>query len=368
MQTKEDLRTLFHDRLARLFIETIPPGEARKCRFMHTSGTTGLPLPVLYTDRLDWVPKFLGSGPRILMIFGSKPLRVDFARSYVDDDTAPSDIMCLNIGAPQETIERVRTDFQPTSFVCPPSVLLRVTRTWPRESCDAITSVTLTGELATKIVSEEITRRFPNADINNYYPSIEAGLMGEQCPECAWNEFHPAPGVSFDITEPDENGIGYLLVTKENKGGLPLKKYRIGDLAKTDAHSDGRRTIRLYGRQGFDYIKLADALLVRDEFDRVIRELERYIDDYKAEVRTEILDRAPQHVLTLFVRPSATESGSSESLAAVLAAEVAQRLFVTPNATLADAIERGIFAPLRVTVVDEIVHTGTKPQRLRFVE
>lgn len=368
MQTKEDLRALFQDRLARLFAETLPLGAAKRYRFMHTSGTTGLPLPVPYIDRPDWIPKYLGTGPRVLMISGSKALRVDFARSYADEDTAPSDFICLNVKTPPEVLERVRTDFRPTSFVGTPSVWLRVTQAWPAASCEAIISITLASELATKEMTEEIARRFPNAVIHNYYPSIDAGLMGEQCEQCAWNEFHPVPGVSFDIREPGEDGVGVLLVTKANKGGLPLEQYRIGDLARADAHQNGQRTIRLYGRQGFDYIKLADALLVREEFDRVARELERYIDDYKAEVRTEIHDGAPLHHLSIFARPLEGNGRDEAELAAFLAAEFAARLFVTPNATLQHAIASEVFAPLTIHIVPEIVHTGTKPQRLRFIE
>lgn len=368
MQTKDDLRKLFQEGLSRLFDKTLPPGAARKYRFMHTSGTTGLPLPVLYTDRPDWVPEFMGEGQRILMVFGSKPLRVDFARSHVDDDTGPGDIMCINIKNPPEVLERIRTDYRPTSFVCPPSVLLRLTHTWPRESCEAIISITLTGELATEMITKEIATRFPNASINNYYPSIEVSLMGEQSKGCAWNEFHPVKGVKFDITDEDENGTGYLLISKENKGGLNLKQYRIGDLAQKVEDKDGRSTIRLYGRQGFDYIKLAGALLVREEFDRVTRELEKYIDDFKAEVRTHIHDGSPIHELTLYITAPQKNTLNDKDLAELIAKEFTDRLFVTPNSTLKHAIENKIFTPLVVNVVTEVTHATTKPQRLKFIE
>ncbi len=368
MQTKDDLRKLFQDRLARLFTEQLPSEAVQRYRFMHTSGTTGLPLPVLYTDRPDWEPAFLGTGNRVVMIFGSKPLRVDFARSYVDDDTAPSDIMCLNPKTAPEVLERVRTDFKPNAFVCPPSVLLRSTQTWPQESLDAITSITLTGELATKTITEEITTRFPNAVVRNYYPSTEAGLIGEQCEFCEWNEFHPALGVDIEIFQPDQNGVGYLLVSKENKGGLALDRYRTGDLARMSAHENGRQTFHLYGREGFDYIKLAGALLVREEFDRVARELERYVDDYKAEVRTNMLEGIPSHQLTIYVSPARTNTLGADELVSLLAKEFANRLFVTPKATLTHAIENRIFEPLMVHVVSIITHSGTKPQRLRLLE
>lgn len=368
MQTKDDLRELFQERLARLFAEQWPSAPAKRYRFMHTSGTTGLPLPVLYTDRPDWNPAFLGTGSRIVMIFGSKPLRLDFARSYADEDTAPSDIMCLNPKTAPEVLERVRTDFKPTSFVCPPSVLLRSTEGWPEESCDAIISITLTGELATKTITEEIASRFPNADVRNYYPSTEAGLIGEQCEICQWNEFHPAPGVAVEISEPDPDGVGYLLVNKENKGGLALDRYRTGDLGRMSAHEDGRPTFHLYGREGFDYIKLAGALLVREEFDRVAGELERYIDDYKAEVQTKLQGGLPIHQLRIYVCPTKTSALAADELKDLLAAEFANRLFVTPKATLAHAIENRIFQPLTVNIVPVITHTGTKPQRLRLIE
>lgn len=368
MQTKDDLRKLFGENLKRLFNQNLPQGTARKYRFMHTSGTTGLPLPVLYTDRPDWVPEFMGEGQRILMVFGSKPLRVDFARSHVDDDTDPGDIMCINIKNPPEVLERIRTDYRPTSFVCPPSVLLRLTSTWPKESCEEITSITLTGELATEMITKEIYDRFPNASVHNYYPSIEVSLMGEQSKECAWNEFHPVKGVRFDITNEDESGVGYLLITKENQGGLSLKQYRIGDLAQKVEDKNGRPTVRLFGRQGFDYIKMAGVLLVREEFDRVIRELEKYIDEYKVEVRTNIINGTPIHELTLYITPPEQNTLNNEDLASVVFKEFAEKLFVTPNSTLKHAVENKIFSPLIVKVVSEITHTTTKPQRLKFVE
>ncbi len=363
MQTKEELRDQSRDMLERLFSNHPDPSAVKRYRLMHTSGTTGLPLPVLYTERPDWNPMFLGRGTRTLMLFGSKPLRLDFARSFADSDTSRSDIMFLTQNTAPAIVDLVCRTWRPDAVVSPPSVLLRFTRSWSAEVCANITSVILTGELESKAISTEIRARFPNALVENYYPATETGVMGYQCPACEWNEFHPHEGVKFSIHKPDDEGIGELLITKENPGGLTLREYRIGDVAREDSH-EGARTFRLYGRQGFDYIKLGDALLLREEFDRVRGELEAYIDDYRAEVRTEIVDGAPIHVLALSILPNENATRTSEDLCSYLSEEYAKRIFVTPNSTLKDAIEHGIFAPLEVAIVAELVQTTAKPRRL----
>ncbi|MEX0917816.1 MAG: hypothetical protein WDZ93_01535 [Candidatus Paceibacterota bacterium] len=367
MEKKDDLRPRFLTLLEDMFAHPPNAREVKQYRFMHTSGTTGIPLPVVCTGRRDCNPAFLGRGTRTLMLFGSKPLRLDFARTFADPDTPKSDIMFCSLTTSAQENERIWREWRPDAIASPPSVLLRFTRAWPENARAQVTSVILAGEFVSKVVSDIIHERFQHARIENYYPATETGLIGTQCSLCAWNEFHPVDGVTFSIHEPDADGRGDLLLSKENPGGIAFTDYRVGDVASESNHN-GHRVIVLYGRRGFDYIKLAEALLVREEFDRVAMELERYIDDYRAELTTRIEDGVPKHHLTLQViaTPDATRTG--QALADHLAAEVSSRLFVTPHSTLKDAVENEIFAPLTVLLVDTITHTTAKPQRLIRVD
>ncbi len=357
---------MFAEILRNTPLDKIPKEEAKYYRLMHTSGTTGLPLPIVYTKRPDWNDIFLGEGERIVMAFGSKTLRLDFARAYADSDTPNADILFLNIGLPEKTLSQICEQFRPTTFVCPPSILLRLTQKWTGMERQEITSISVAGELAGKAAIEEMRARFPNAKIINTYSSMETGNMGLSCPKCAWNEFHPRAGVIFDIDEPDEDGVGDLLVTKDNPGGVAFRSYRIGDVASHSSH-DGEKTIRLYGRRGFDYIKLAEALLIREEFDRVARELKDHIRDYKAEVQSVVKDGAPLHKLRLYVVPETPSALNEAALEKFLETEFPKRLFVTPKSTLSDAIAKGIFAPLEIKVEEKITHATAKPQRLYLV-
>jgi len=365
MQTKEDLRALFAELLHQTFQKHPEPKRAHLYRLMHTSGTTGLPLPMVYRERPDWNERsvFLGFGKRIIMAFGSKSLRLDFARTYEDTDTPDVDVLYLSPNTEPELMRQVWDEFRPTAFVCPPSVLLRLTSTATTEDCGQITSLVIAGELASKEVIDKIKERFPNANLVNTYSSMESGSMGISCPQCAWNEFHAREGVTFEIDDPDKEGVGDLLVSKNNSGAVKLDRYKIGDVASLSSH-DEQPTIKLHGRRGFDYIKLAEVLLIREEFDRVMNSLSKFVKDYKAAVHSSLSKTGPQHKLKLYVVPSKNAELNQNELKQFLLDEFPKRLFVTPNSTLADAIATGIFTPLEIEIEKVIIHTTTKPQRL----
>lgn len=364
MQYKEDLRRLFTARIRRLREEIGTKETTTDLRLMHTSGTTNKPLPVVYTKRPDWNPVFLGEGERVVMLFGSKPLRLDFAQAYFDTDTPSADVLFLGPSMNVDVVAETFSLFKPTTLVSPPTTLLRMTKACQKEELEQVSHIVLAGELLSEETAAALDVRFPRASVLNTYAATEVGEMGVSCPKCARNEFHPFSGVTFDINNPDEAGVGDVLVSKDNPGGITLEQYNIGDVGALGEH-DGEQTIRLLGRRGYDYIKLAGTLLVREEFDRVARELERYILDYKAEVATSEVSGAPVHSITLFVT---TAMSVTENFEKTVAEEFSKRMFVTPNSTLKDAIREGVFSPLTVTVVDRIEHTTIKPQRLYVVK
>ena len=355
MQTKEDLRTIFTEKINSLG-ELSLGQDIDNYRLAHTSGTTGLPLPLVYDSEPDWNPAFLGIGQRSLMLFGSKSLRLDFALANKN-----SDVLFLNANASKAEIYLTYSNFKPDNLVSPPSLLLRLTQDWPKTNCLEVKSVVLAGELVTASILSELKQRFSNATFTNTYSSMETGLMGVSCPKCRFNEFHPGPGVNFRILAADGSGQGDLLVTKQNPGGAKLKDYRVGDVAELSNH-DGQTTILLLGRRGFDYVKLAGVLLLREELDRVAAELKDFIKDYKAVVSSKIIDGSPQHKLCLHI--AAHGNWPPTQLKQQIATEFAARLFVTPRSTLKEAIEKNVFAPLEIKLVNTVKHQTAKPQRL----
>lgn len=364
MQSKDDLSTLFVNKIRSLpSLLSLRKEDRQQYRLMHTSGTTGIPLPVLYTKRPDWNSNFLGEGSRVLMLFGSKPLRLDFAEANNSVLKYKRDMLFLNQNLDDQLVKQSVLDFKPDIIVSPPSFLLRQSLCWADEERSRITSIIIAGELADEHSICEIKKRFTNAGVVSTYSSMETGIMGLSCPRCRVNEFHPYVGVSFSIFNSDNEGVGDLLVSKDNPGAVLLTDYLIGDVAKiTNTHND--TTIQLFGRRGYDYIKLSGVLLLREEFDRVSRELGDYFIDYKAEVSSMLTDGVRQHCLTLYVVLNQVTKKTQNIDIDFLALEFAKKLYVTPSSSLEDAISKKIFTPLKVIAVDQITHKTIKPQRL----
>jgi len=104
------------------------------------------------------------------------------------------------------------------------------------------------------VVHRRILQRAFNVPVFNLYGSTETGhlLMENEC-----GEMKPSLETAFlENLEPDERGVGHLVVTTLTNDYMPLVRYRIGDLVERQEQS--------YGTNYFVHGRLYDVLCGRD--------------------------------------------------------------------------------------------------------
>ncbi|MFZ2886925.1 MAG: hypothetical protein WA021_03845 [Minisyncoccia bacterium] len=172
----------------------------------------------------------------------------------------------------------------------------------------------------------------------------ELGPVSKDHCDCVpLNFFHPYPGVEIEIHEPDEHGVGDILIATTLYGGYRLEGYASGDVGRIRAEKcpcGEAITFEVIGRRGFDFIKLAGALLVRAEFDRVMA-MFRSIQDYRVEASTTLAGDF-QGALTIRLY---SKEPPTEQLRREIEASLQEKLFLTQTNTLANLVARGAFKP-----------------------
>lgn len=258
--------------------------------------------------------------------------------------------------------------FSPDSMCGFISFVSRVAEFIDREDAERIVLLRLAGESLTQTQEEYFRTKFPNARITMAYIANEIGqVTADQCPLQARNRYHLEPGVRVEIADPDETGAGDILVTKEIYPGITIEKYRTGDAGRfleEPCACGESQTLEVLGRVGYDYVKLAGALLRRDEFDRVASAM--HIDDYRALASSVIENGSLKGYIELHVY-SRFGAGTPD-LALQIATDFSKRAFVTPTQTIENLVQKGIFAPLKVSFAPTAFPTGAKEVKIRSLD
>lgn len=114
------------------------------------------------------------------------------------------------------------------------------------------------------------------------YSSADCGIMGYQCSECGFGEYHlPSDFQKIEIVNPDtlepvkEGETGEIIITNLRREFQPIIRYRIGDMAtllsKKCPCGDPNPVFRLAGRAGEDF-KLGGAYISIDVFEQAVNE------------------------------------------------------------------------------------------------
>jgi len=85
-----------------------------------------------------------------------------------------------------------------------------------------------TGEVLFDYQRQKISDVFACRVVNEY-GSTENGIIGM---ECEFGRMHILPTIHLEIVNPDESGIGEVLVTELNSRSIPFVRYKIGDRGK----------------------------------------------------------------------------------------------------------------------------------------
>ncbi|MES2202710.1 MAG: hypothetical protein V4474_00030 [Patescibacteria group bacterium] len=328
-----------------------PPKDVWRYGIRMTSGTTGSKPLVVVNEYSSSLNTRFKNNERVLVCFGSHNIRLAYARHVRCQDSAPPTKVLLLDGADiTGSLAAMLEEFRPDCICGFPSFVMRVAQYLSPECRALVRSLQFAGEMLTDFNEQFFREHFPQARISITYILNEIGpVSAPQCKHLGRNRYHPGKGVVVELEEMNEEGVGELLVSKKLWKDTAVERYRTGDMARIDTTPcpcGALATFEVMGRLGYDYIKIAGALMRKEEFDRVALLLKRHIDDYRAEVREVFVDGKPKGSVTL--RVYSAHGPGTQALAEEIGAQFARQVFVTPTQTLADLVAKGVFAPLRV--------------------
>lgn len=223
-----------------------------------------------------------------------------------------------------------------------PSFILRVAQALPNALRERVSYVHHFGEPNTAALYERLHTFFPNAEIISTYVSMELGLCAVSCAHLSPGQYHPLSHVTLRISEPDDTGLGEILITMSVPQGLSVEEYRSGDagrLHKTSCACGAAETLEVLGRLESDVLKVGGFVFYTALFDAIAARTEG-VDDYRAVVGEEY------GRVSLSVEIFSHAGPGTEELARTIAEGFERSLKISPTKTYADAVAEGKAAPV----------------------
>lgn len=188
-------------------------------------------------------------------------------------------------------------------------------------------------ERLSSVCTQELTFR-------QVFQTSEVGSVGYQCPACAPGTFHVHEGYQeVEIHEPDDHGVGTLLVTNHSRRLHPVVRQEVGDRAAwVDGPcpcGDPAPRFALHGRIGKLFLFGAEKV-DQSAFPRVRDELGLPSDDF-----TVVLRRGDDNRDELVVRSAALARDPEAWSRAV-------QLIRTVHPKMGHLLDHRVVAPLRV--------------------
>jgi phenylacetate-CoA ligase len=244
---------------------------SRYTRFHQTSGTTGKPLRWLDTPESwdamveSWTEIFraaeVSATDRVFFAFSFGP----FIGFWLAFESAER-LGCLCVpGGGLSSTARIRTilDNSITTVCCTPTYALRLAEAAKEEGIDlsksAVKKLIVAGEPggSVKAVREQISERWGRARVFDHHGMTETGPVTYECPRQAGVLHVIESAYLAEVIEPQsgqavsENATGELVLTTLGRFGMPLLRYRTGDLVKARVHQSpclcGRYEMALEG-------------------------------------------------------------------------------------------------------------------------
>jgi phenylacetate-CoA ligase len=225
---------------------------SRYTRFHQTSGTTGKPLRWLDTPESwdgmveSWMEIFraggVTAGDRVFFAFSFGP----FIGFWLAFESAER-LGCLCVpGGGLSSAARVRTilDNGITTVCCTPTYALRLAEAAEEEGLDitrsAVRRLIVAGEPGGSVtaVREQIGRRWAGARVFDHHGMTETGPVTYECPKQAGVLHVIESAYLAEVVEPAsgkpqaDGQTGELVLTTLGRIGMPVLRYRTGDLVK----------------------------------------------------------------------------------------------------------------------------------------
>mgnify|MGYP001569760668 CR=1 FL=1 len=326
-----------------------------------TSGTMGSE-PILFARRRampgesPWESYFYRGMQAPVIFAGNFSLRLRFVAGLLLD-CVPEDRRILVLGSEDlnPELDSLLGAFKPDCFYGTPTFMAKaLEHVHDPEVRSGVRLVNMYGEFFTPELEALFRSALPRAEFTSGYASAEGGLMSDHaCGYLPRATYHPRREVRVEVWEPDADGVGELMVTSTWSPSVRIEQYLTGDLGRIvpgTCQCGRAETFAVLGRKEADVVKFMGTTLRREEFERVAKELEAYVLDYRATAREYLEDGRLAGEVRLDVVPTPQLSVLPDP-EQFLASAFAERLYVTPTRTLADLVREGILPPLEVHLV-----------------
>jgi phenylacetate-coenzyme A ligase PaaK-like adenylate-forming protein len=358
MLTRAQLLPLLQQANEEMLAEERP---AKELMIRITSGTSAAG-PLMRIFPVPQIARF-GSSQRVLVLGGTRTLRLANALFQKSDgDEASATVLALDI-SDLAILERIIAEFSPDRVVGLPSFVQRVFVGVEDSPSQKVEQLLLFGERLSSGMREEFEKRFPRALIRIEYINAEMGRIGGFCPHLPLNHYHTLPKTPFMIYEPNSEGVGEIVVSQQLARSVYAEEYRTGDagrIVKIDCPCGAEETFEMLGRIGYDYVRAGGAQLRIEEFERVAKDLDLYLQDFRAEVG----QKEGKWFIRLRVYPRGTLLHDATTLE-LFRSQFEKKLFVTASRTLAELVREEDFFPLEVECANESFPLGNKTVKLR---
>lgn len=293
---------------------------------------------------------------RPLICFGSYAAQLsNVLFFYNGPGDPPREALVLATADIAPSLERLLVEFQPDAIVGVPSLIIRVLQNiYNGAILSPVREVLMTGEYLTDVAERYIASRLPHARRGMIYAATEiGGISAFPCGFLLRNTYHPHESVTVKIIDADEEGFGDIIISTRISPSVYVEDYHIGDIGRWSTGicpCGNPTTLEVAGRSGFDYIKLEGAVFRQEEFERVAEELKEYVEDFRAELKSEFDERAfrGRVHLRIMPRPTLRQKSNPEEF---LAEEFSKRLFISAGKNLEYFIRKGDFLPAIVSLV-----------------
>jgi phenylacetate-coenzyme A ligase PaaK-like adenylate-forming protein len=357
------------DRVLDAFVQN-PPPDPQNFALRASSGTsTGMQhVVVSLTEQRDthiMLSKWYSGTARAIMFYGTSTVRLANCISQLKVDEPGKRILPIDAEHINPALRPLLTDFKPDRVIGYPSFIAKSIPFFDKETALGVTSIRSVGEALGSDLMNMFAKAFPNADYSTIYHMADVGPISlDHCGQAPLTHFHPCPGVTVEIDEPDETGIGDVLISTTLYGDVHVDQYRCGDIGRIRSEPcpcGAKETFEILGRKGNDYIKIAGGLLVRTEVDRVIALLSP-VTDFRIEAS---LDEAARGKLT--IRFYCKDALPTDALRNEMEKIFVDELFLTHDKTFRQLIAMKAFIPPRFEWVSEPFVSTTKPVKMKRV-
>lgn len=356
---RKDFTNILGATLRDFFDHPPTPEDAMNYGVRLSSGSTGSGILVgihktsahMYRSAItkEW---YVGSD-RILCCFGPVTMRVF---TVLDGQKFTDDTLYLTLDVRDLVpgTEKVLADFAPGKVLGVPSYIAHIAPRMDPQTRQQVRSINVFGEFLTATTVSMLADFFPNATVRSLFAVSEIGAVSTvSCDYQPLNFYHPRPGIDVAVYEPDETGVGELLVSTLLNQMIPIERYKTGDSVRLHSgvcQCGQTTTFEVLGRRGYDYLKVAGVTLRQEECERVAHKLNAF-DDYRVEASgvREDGQLKGKIVLHIFRR----DGVGTEGLARQIGADFSRELRLTPTRTLADLIEQNVFVPVTVIFKDK---------------